>query len=31
MLPILKYGDHTWGFIEGKSIERVHLHFVHSY
>jgi len=25
---ILKYEDHIWGFIEGKSIERVHLLFL---
>ena len=27
VLAILKYEDQIWGFIEGKSIERVHLHF----
>ena len=25
--PIMKYGSEVWGFIEGKSLERVHLQF----
>ena len=25
--PILNYGSEVWGFIQGKSIERVHLQF----
>jgi len=31
VLPILKYGDQIRGVIEGKSIERVHLHFYKRY